>query len=93
MKPVPRKKCVKDLHERLLYIIKELDSWDQKLLAARKRMRIKLRKEVENYVEPKEVHVKSTICTSQKTKKVWKVSYAEFLDNTPVLMFTLMIVI
>ena len=56
VKPIPRKKCVKELRERLLYLIKELDPWEQKLLAAHKKARIKLRKEHEAYVEePEEV--------------------------------------
>ena len=51
IKPSPRKKCVKELHERLIYLIKELEPWEQKLIAAHKKARIKMRKEHEAYVE------------------------------------------
>ena len=39
------------LHNRLSYLLKELEPWEAKLNQATKRARIKLRKEVEDYVE------------------------------------------
>ena len=54
MKPPPRKKNVIILHERLEYLLKELEPWESKLQQATKRARIRLRKEKEDYVEPVE---------------------------------------
>ena len=45
-----------DLYERLRYVLSELEPWEQKLMAANKKARLKIRKEKETYVEepPKE---------------------------------------
>ena len=53
-KPPPRKRCVVLLYNRLSYLLKELEPWEAKLTQATKRARIKLRKEVEDYVEKEE---------------------------------------
>ena len=53
-KPPPRKRCVVLLHSRLEYLLKELEPWEAKLNQATKRARIRLRKEVEDYVEKEE---------------------------------------
>ena len=42
------------LHNRLEYLLKELEPWEAKLNQATKRARIRLRKEVEDYVEKEE---------------------------------------
>ena len=53
-KPPPRKRCVVLLYNRLSYLLKELEPWESKLTQATKRARIKLRKEVEDFVEKEE---------------------------------------
>jgi hypothetical protein len=53
-----RKKCEKELHERLQYLLKELEPWEQKLIQINRKAKIKMRKEQESYVEevePREV--------------------------------------
>ena len=47
-----RKRCEQELYDRLLYLLKELEPWEQKLLQAHKKARLKMRKEQENYKEP-----------------------------------------
>ena len=54
VKPAPRKKDVVELHERLCYLLKELEPWDQKLIQVNKKAKIKLRREHESYVEETE---------------------------------------
>ena len=49
--PPPRKRCVVELHKRLLFLQKELEPWEHKLQQATKRARIKLKKEQETYKE------------------------------------------
>ena len=57
LRPPPRKRCVSELYERLTYLLKELEPWESKLVAANKKARIKLRKEKESYVEEPEPQV------------------------------------
>ncbi|XP_064634426.1 uncharacterized protein LOC135492146 isoform X2 [Lineus longissimus] len=54
IKPPPRKKCVGELHERLVYLLKELDPWENKLIQANRKMRERVKKEVDEYEEPEE---------------------------------------
>ncbi|XP_060068222.1 mucin-2-like [Ylistrum balloti] len=51
IKPPPRKRCVVDLHGRLLFLLKELEPWEQKLIQATRKARIKMHKEQTSYVE------------------------------------------
>ncbi|XP_041367368.1 uncharacterized protein KIAA2026-like [Gigantopelta aegis] len=51
VKPPPRKRCVIELHERLLFLLNELEPWETKLCQATRRARVKMRKEFENYKE------------------------------------------
>ena len=51
MKPPQRKKCVVQLHNRLVYLLKELEPWEQKLMQATKKARLKMKKEYEYYDE------------------------------------------
>ena len=41
----PRKRCVVELHARLLYLLRELEPWESKLVAANKRAKVKMSKE------------------------------------------------
>jgi len=43
--------CEVELHEHLSCLLAELEPYDQKLIQLNKKMKIKLRKEHENYVE------------------------------------------
>jgi len=43
--------CELELHERLTSLLTELEPYEQKLIQLNKKMKIKLRKEHENYVE------------------------------------------
>lgn len=49
-RPPPRKKNIVILHERLQYLLKELEPWESKLQQATKRARLRLRKEMEDYL-------------------------------------------
>ncbi|XP_060572711.1 uncharacterized protein LOC132730744 [Ruditapes philippinarum] len=49
-KPPPRKKNIVILHERLQFLLKELEPWESKLQQASKRARLRLRKEMEDYI-------------------------------------------
>ncbi|XP_013420345.1 uncharacterized protein KIAA2026 [Lingula anatina] len=49
IKPPPRKRCVAELHERLTYLLSELEPWEAKLIQANKKAKTKLRKEQEEY--------------------------------------------
>ena len=61
--PVPRKRCVGELHDKLLYLLKELEPWEAKLSQAFKKAMIKMRKEHEAYVEePEPKDVKFLLC-------------------------------
>ena len=54
----PRKKCEKDLRARLLFLLKELEPWEHKLLSAHRRAKLRMKKEKETYVEePEREHV------------------------------------
>ena len=57
LRPPPRKRCEAELYQRLTYLLKELEPWEQKLVAANKRAKIKVRKEQENYKEEPPVQV------------------------------------
>ena len=57
IQPPPRKRCEKELHDRLEYLLTELEPWEQKLLQANKRAKIRLRKQHESYVEEPEPKV------------------------------------
>ena len=57
IQPPPRKRYEKELHDRLEYLLTELEPWEQKLLQANKRAKIRLRKEHESYVEEPEPKV------------------------------------
>ncbi|ELU05585.1 hypothetical protein CAPTEDRAFT_222182 [Capitella teleta] len=46
-----RKKCEKELYESLERLLKELEPWEQKLIAINRKAKIKMRKEQEMYVE------------------------------------------
>ncbi|XP_067654927.1 uncharacterized bromodomain-containing protein 10-like [Haliotis asinina] len=50
-KPPPRKRCEVDLHARLMYLLKELEPWETKLLQARRKARVKIRKELDEFKE------------------------------------------
>ena len=54
MTSTPRKKCEKDLLSRLLFLVKELEPWEHKLMSANRRAKLRMKKEKENYVEEKE---------------------------------------
>jgi len=43
--------CEMELHERLSCLLAELEPYEQKLVQLNKKMKIKLRKEHENYAE------------------------------------------
>jgi len=43
--------CEMELHERLSCLLAEIEPYEQKLIQLNKKMKIKLRKEHENYVE------------------------------------------
>jgi len=43
--------CEVELHERLSCLLAELEPYEQKLMQLNRRMKIKLRKEHENYIE------------------------------------------
>jgi len=43
--------CEMELHERLSCLLAELEPYEQKLIQLNKKMKIKLRKEHENYTE------------------------------------------
>ncbi|XP_045177152.2 uncharacterized protein LOC123537483 [Mercenaria mercenaria] len=49
-RPPPRKKNIMILHERLQFLLKELEPWESKLQQASKRARLRLRKEMEDYI-------------------------------------------
>ncbi|XP_076103108.1 uncharacterized protein LOC143072174 [Mytilus galloprovincialis] len=51
VKPPARKRCVVQLHNRLCYLLKELEPWEQKLIQATKKNRLKMKKEYECYDE------------------------------------------
>ncbi|XP_052065701.1 uncharacterized protein KIAA2026-like [Mytilus californianus] len=51
VKPPARKRCVVQLHNRLCYLLKELEPWEQKLIQATKKARLKMKKEYECYDE------------------------------------------
>ncbi|CAC5417501.1 unnamed protein product [Mytilus coruscus] len=51
VKPQARKRCVVQLHNRLCYLLKELEPWEQKLIQAIKKARFKMKKEYECYDE------------------------------------------
>ncbi|XP_064601292.1 uncharacterized bromodomain-containing protein 10-like [Liolophura sinensis] len=53
-KPPVRKKCVTELYDRLVFLLKELEPWESKLVQATKRARAKLRKEKQDYVDEEE---------------------------------------
>ncbi|XP_069132417.1 uncharacterized bromodomain-containing protein 10-like [Argopecten irradians] len=53
IKPPPRKRCVVDLHGRLLFLLKELEPWEQKLIQATRKARLKMHKEHTTFVEEK----------------------------------------
>ena len=58
IKPVPRKRCVTELFDRLVYLLKELEPWESKLIQANRKARMKMRKEHESYrEEPEEKEV------------------------------------
>lgn len=46
-----RKQCEIELHQRLAFLLKELEPWEQKLVQAVRRARIKLRREFDDYKE------------------------------------------
>ncbi|XP_071100239.1 uncharacterized bromodomain-containing protein 10-like [Haliotis cracherodii] len=50
-KPTSRKRCEVELHARLLYLLKELEPWETKLLQARRKARVKIRKELDEFKE------------------------------------------
>ena len=57
--------CEMDLHQRLSYLLAEMEPYEQKLIQLNRKMKIKLRKEHENYVEepPDKQQVnKLTVC-------------------------------
>ncbi|XP_033751211.1 uncharacterized protein LOC117335368 [Pecten maximus] len=54
IKPPPRKRCVVDLHGRLLFLLKELEPWEQKLTLATRKARLKMHKEHTSFVEEKQ---------------------------------------
>ncbi|KAL4225137.1 hypothetical protein ACF0H5_015830 [Mactra antiquata] len=49
-RPPPRKKNVVVLHERIEYLLKELEPWESKLQQATRRARLRMRKEMEDYL-------------------------------------------
>ncbi|KAK6190914.1 hypothetical protein SNE40_002680 [Patella caerulea] len=51
VQPPPRKKCIVDLHDRLAFLLNELEPWESKLNAAMRKARVKIRREFEDYVE------------------------------------------
>jgi hypothetical protein len=51
MKPGARRRSVADLHNRLIYLLQELEPWEQKLAALQKKALIKMKKEQETYIE------------------------------------------
>lgn len=55
IKPTPRKRKEVELYDRLCYLLKELEPWEQKLIQANKKAKIKLRREHENYVPEPEI--------------------------------------
>lgn len=62
-KPPQRKPCEVALHERLALLLKELQPWESKLVQASRRMRIKIRREFEDFKEePLEVISLSVLC-------------------------------
>ena len=59
IQPPPRRRCEKELHDRLVYLLSELEPWEQKLQQANKKAKIRLRKEHESYVEEPEPKVRN----------------------------------
>ncbi|ESO97839.1 hypothetical protein LOTGIDRAFT_152942 [Lottia gigantea] len=51
VQPAARKKCIVELHERLAFLLSELEPWESKLNAAMRKARVKIRKEFEEYEE------------------------------------------
>ncbi|XP_074660494.1 uncharacterized protein LOC141912956 [Tubulanus polymorphus] len=49
--------CVEELHDRLAYLLKELEPWEQKLLLANRRMKRKMKKEMEDWKEEPEQEI------------------------------------
>lgn len=50
-----------ELYERLLFLLKELEPWESKLVQATKRARAKLRKEKQDYVDEEEEKVLTSV--------------------------------
>lgn len=68
-----RKRCERELHDRLELLLKELEPWEQKLIAAQRKARIKMRREMQNYVEKVEEVSDSAPC-NMKTTSQWILS-------------------
>ena len=66
IKPPPRKRCVIELHERLLFLLNELEPWETKLCQATRRARVKMRKEYESYKEEEPQEVKPSVSSTMK---------------------------
>ncbi|CAH1785567.1 unnamed protein product, partial [Owenia fusiformis] len=65
--PVAWPKKHKELHSRLHFLLVELEPWDQKLLQANKKARMKLRKEFEDYEEEVKPEVNDDVWESEES--------------------------